>query len=335
MAREHPVMADVAKRAGVSMMTVSRVLNGHPRVRPETRERVELAIASLGYRANMAARTLAGGRSRILGVVATETAYFGPSNTLFGIEAAARARAHFVNFATLRRVEEGEMRSTIQHLRNAHVDGAIVIAPSPDAVAALTAEDFGLPLVIMSGDDVPGYVTVSVDQQAGARAATKHLLELGHRRVHHVRGPSRWIDADAREKGWREELRAHSIRPTRPFIGDWSSRSGYEIGRRVAIRDDVTAIFVANDQMAVGLLLALAEAQVVVPAEVSVVGFDDIPESAYLQPPLTTIRQDFAELGRRGVDQLLRIIDGDNSDRHVTLSPDLLVRRSTAPRRGA
>jgi DNA-binding LacI/PurR family transcriptional regulator len=322
-------MADVAKRAGVSVMTVSRVLNGYPQVRPETRNKVEHAIASLGYRANMAARTLAGGRSRILGIVSIEMSYFGPSNTLFGIEAAARTRNHFVNFVTLRQVDEVEMRSAMDHLRDAHADGAIIIAPSREAVEAIATDNLGIPVVVMCGDELPGRSTVAVDQRAGARAATRHLLDLGHRTVHHVRGPRRWIDADAREQGWRDELKARRVSPTRPLLGDWSARSGYQIGQRLASEAGLTAVFVANDQMAVGVLLALAEARVAVPGDVSVVGFDDIPESAYLQPPLTTVRQDFAELGRQGVDLLLSFLDGDETERHIAVPPDLVVRQSS------
>jgi DNA-binding LacI/PurR family transcriptional regulator len=279
----------------------------------------------------MAARTLAGGRSRTLGVVTFEWTQYGPSNTLFGIEAAARSRDHFINFATIGNAATDELRTTIGRLRGAHIDGAIVIAPSRDAVAALVGKDLGVPLVVMCGDRLPGHSTVAVDQRAGARLATRHLLELGHKTVCHVRGPRSWIDADARAEGWRLELRSNGIRPERPFVGDWTSRSGYQIGQRLAARSDVTALFVANDQMAVGVLLAMAEAGSSVPGQVSVVGFDDIPEASYLQPPLTTIRQEFTELGRIGVEQLLRIIDGDSSERHVTAQPHLMIRRSSAP----
>jgi DNA-binding LacI/PurR family transcriptional regulator len=289
-----PVMGDVARRAGVSAMTVSRVLSGYPGVRPETRARVEEAIAALGYRVHTAARTLAGGRSRTLGVISVETPYYGPSNTLFGIEAAARAVGHVLTFVTLREVDEGGMRAALDHLRSAHVDGVVVLTPVRAAVEALRAVDAGMPLVVMCGDDVPGVPTVAIDQREGARLATRHLLDLGHRTVHHVRGARSWIDANGRVAGWREQLRAHGVRAPAPLYGDWTPGSGYDAGRRLAADPEVTAVFAANDQMALGILLALAEAGRAVPDDVSVVGFDDTPESAFFRPPLTTLRQGFA-----------------------------------------
>jgi DNA-binding LacI/PurR family transcriptional regulator len=326
---DQPLMADVAARAGVSTMTVSRVLNGYPGVRPETRAKVESVVAELGYRANAAARTLAGGRSRILGVVGVDMANVGPSHTLFGIEAAARTRDHVLSFATLRHVDEQEMRESLAHLNDAHVDGAIVIAPSQDVVDALPASGVAVPLVIISGADLPGRSSAAVDQHAGARLATQHLLSLGHSTVHHVRGPKGWVDADAREAGWRAELRAHGIKAPRPYVGDWSPKSGYDIGEKLAADPDVQAIFVANDQMALGLLLAFAVADRSAPHDFHVVGFDDIPEAAYFTPPLTTVRQDFDRLGREAVDLLLRMIDGDLSEQHVAVQPELIVRHST------
>lgn len=330
-----PVMADVARRAGVSVMTVSRVVNGSPRVRPETRARVEAAIADLGYRVNTAARTLAGGRSRLLGVVAIEAPYFGPSQTLFGIEAAARAMEHAVTFVTLPRVDAAEMHAALDRLRDAHADGAIVVAPVRAAVDALSAIDPGMPLVVMCGGAAPERWTVAIDQGVGARLAVRHLLELGHPTVHHVRGPRAWLDADARAVAWREELRAHRLPVPRPLIGDWSPASGYEAGTRLAADPDVSAVFVANDQMALGVLLALTEAGRRVPRDVSVVGFDDTPESEFFSPPLTTVRQDFDELGRRCVELLLDVIDGSTTEQHLAVAPQLVVRRSTGPARRA
>ena len=330
-------MADVAARAGVSVMTVSRVINDYPGVREETRARVQMVIDSLGYRSNTAARTLAGGRSRIIGVIGVETSYFGPSHTIFGIEAAARSRDHFVNLVTLREVSPREMRAGLAHLRDVHVDGAIVLAPSQDAVDALTSAEAQMPVVIVSGGDLPGHNTVAFDQDCGARLATRHLLGLGHQTVHHVRGPRRWLEADAREAGWRAESKEQGARCPRPLVGDWSPQSGYRQGLRLVDDPTVTAVFVANDQMAMGVLLACAESGRRVPEDISVVGFDDTPESAYCIPPLTTIRQDFSALGREAVQSLLRHIEGTAETEHVEIPPTLEVRRSTGapdPRNG-
>ena len=322
-------MADVAARAGVSVMTVSRVINDYPGVREETRARVQEVIDSLGYRSNTAARTLAGGRSRIIGVIGVETSYFGPSHTIFGIEAAARTREHFVNLVTLRDVSPREMRAGLAHLRDVHVDGAIVLAPSQDAVDALTSAEPAMPLVIISGGELPGLDTVAFDQACGARLATRHLLEAGHQTVHHVRGPRRWLEADAREAGWRTEMRNHGAGCPRPLVGDWSPKSGYRQGLRLAADPAVSAVFVANDQMAMGVLLACTESGRRVPEDISVVGFDDTPESAYCIPPLTTVRQDFAALGREAVQRLLHQIDGTARPEHLEIMPTLKVRRSS------
>ena len=323
-------MADVAETAGVSVMTVSRVLNGFPGVAELTRLRVEDAVAALGYRANPAARILAGGRSRTLGVIAVETQQFGPSHMLYGIEAAARAAGHVLSFVTMAPGTE-EMTSTLDHLRAAHVEGVIVIAPVRPVIEAVTELDADLPLVVVGGDPSIRVSTVTIDQEEGARRATSHLLELGHRTVHHISGPADWIDAEARQREWAEALRAHDAPTGRCLEGDWTARSGYDAGVQLAQDPAVTAVFAANDQTALGLLRALHQHGRSVPDDVSVVGYDDIPEAAYLVPPLTTIRQDLNEVGRRGVELLISLVAGTPTERHVVVAPELVVRASTAP----
>jgi DNA-binding LacI/PurR family transcriptional regulator len=323
-------MADVAARAGVSVMTVSRVLNGFAGVTDETRLRVEEAVAALGYQANTAARVLAGGPSRTLGVMAVETEQFGPSHTLFGIEAAAREAGHVVSFVTLDR-DGKDMASTLGRLRASHVQGVIVVAPVRRVVEAVTQLDGSMPLVVVGGDPAIGAPTVTIDQLEGARIATRHLLDLGHRTVHHVTGPQTWIDATARLRGWSDALRAYPAPRGRSVAGDWSARRGYEAGARLARDADVTAVFAANDQTALGVIRGLHDAGRRVPEDVSVMGFDDTPESGYFLPPLTTIRQDFGEVGRRSVELLLSLADGEPRQRHVVVPATLVVRSSTAP----
>ncbi len=321
-------MADVAARLGVSAMTVSRVLNDRPGASEETRDRVRRAIAELGYQENMAARTLAGGRSRTLGAIAVKTAFYGPSHSLFGIEAAARASGHLLTFVSVQEPTLDELRAAVNHLQIAHVDGMIVNAPMQSVLRALGQFDPGLPTVVTC-DDPTAPASVSIDQAAGARAATRHLLELGHHTVHHVRGPAGWIDARQRAEGWRAELRRDG-RPVPPTItGDWTPRSGYSAGRQLAADPSVTAIFVANDEMAGGVIRALAEAGRSVPDDVSIVGFDDTPDSEFRTPPLTTVRQDFDDLGQRSVTALLELISGGTAVRS-TVQPTLVVRTSTA-----
>jgi DNA-binding LacI/PurR family transcriptional regulator len=324
------VMADVAAQAGVSVMTVSRVLNGFAGVTDETRLRVEEAVAALGYHANTAARVLAGGRSRTLGVMAVETGQFGPSHMLFGIEAAAREAGHLLSFVTLSR-NGNDLASTLDRLRASHVQGVIVIAPVKRVIEAVTRLDGDMPLVVVGGDPAMGTPTVTIDQMEGARLATRHLLDLGHRTVHHVTGPQSWVDATARMRGWSEVLRTYPTHRGNAVAGDWGAGKGYQAGTLLARDPAVTAIFAANDQTALGVIRGLHDAGRRVPEDVSVVGFDDTPESAYFLPPLTTIRQDFGEVGRSSVGLLLALADGAATERHVVIPAALVVRASTAP----
>ena len=324
-----PVMADVAARAGVSVMTVSRVLNGFPGVADGTRRRVEGAVAALGYHANTAARVLAGGRSRTLGVIGVETEQFGPSHILFGIEAAAREAGHLLSFVTLSRSAK-EMAATLEHLRASHVEGIIVVAPITPVIDAVGRIEKNMALVVVGGDPRSSAATVTIDQVAGARMATGHLLDLGHRTVHHVRGPRSWVDAAARMRGWTDALHMTGAGRSAPLVGDWSARGGYLAGARLARDPDVTAVFAANDQTALGILRALHEAGRRVPEDVSVVGFDDTPESSYFLPALTTIRQDFGEVGRRSVKLVLALMDGNAAERHIVVPAQLVVRESTS-----
>jgi DNA-binding LacI/PurR family transcriptional regulator len=332
-----PVMADVARLAGVSHQTVSRVLNNHPSVNPDTRARVTTAIAQLGYRRNTAARALVTRSTRTLGVVSVDTTNYGPSSTLFAIEGAARAAGYFLNFVSLREVNRQHMVEAIDHLMAAGVDGLVAIAPLRTAVEALRGISTDVPLVEVEATDVYAESGVVVDQRGGGLVATSYLLDLGHETVVHVAGPTGWLEAEARVNGWRAALTA-ARREIRPVVaGDWSAESGYQAGEQLAgpvARGEVTALFVANDQMALGLMLALQQRGLSVPGDVSVVGFDDIPESAYYQPPLTTLRQDFAEVGRRCIETLLARIGGEDLPSRAPIEPQLLVRASTAaPRR--
>ena len=330
-------MADVASLAGVSHQTVSRVLNAHPNVTPATRQRVERAIRELGYRRNTAARALVTRRSGSLGVVSSGTSDYGPANTLIGIERAARTAGYSVTFVSLEQVDRSTMQSALDQLASAGVDGIVVLSPTGAAVSAVRGMSADVPVVVVEDRSPDGMTSVGIDQVHGSRLVTTHLLDLGHRTVHHLRGPDDWLDAEARVVGWQRELRARGAAAPPCLVGDWSSASGYEAGRRLAADPEVTAVFAANDQMALGVLLALAEAGRAVPGDVSVVGFDDIPEAAYLIPPLTTVRQDFEALGRRCLRQLIALLEEAPALPDGVLRPDLVVRASTAvpPRRRA
>lgn len=328
------VMRDVARLAGVSHQTVSRVLNDHPNVRQETRLRVLEAMRALNYRRNLAARTLVTRRSHTLGIIGFETTLFGPASMLYGIEDAARRAGYFVSVATVPNLDRQSILDAIDRLCQQSVEGIVAIAPKPTVTNALLQVPAGLASVGVGGavddDAVP---TVRIDNADGARLATQHLLDLGHATVHHVAGPPDWPEAHERIEGWRRTLYAAGaiVPPVEP--GAWTARSGYEQGRLLAADPSVTAIFCGNDQIALGVLRALHEAGRRVPEQVSVVGFDDTPDSEYFIPPLTTVRQDFAELGRRSLTVLLHQIDQQHDAAppdHVVLAPELVARASTA-----
>ncbi|SPL90103.1 Transcriptional regulator, LacI family [[Actinomadura] parvosata subsp. kistnae] len=330
--RRLPVMADVAKEAGVSHQTVSRVLNDHPNVRADTRARVEAAITRLGYRRNLVARALVTKRSRTLGVVSFDTTLYGPASTIYGIEQAARTAGYFVSIVSLKSIDADNVRDAIDYLAEQGVDGVVVVAPQRSAARALESLPAGLPAVAVEGTHRADVSVVCIDQMEGAKLATRHLLDQGHDTVWHVSGPHDWMETEGRLEGWRAALEEAGRPVPEPLAGDWSPRAGYEAGKSLAAMDGVTAVFAANDQMALGVLRALSEKGVRVPQQISVVGFDDIPESEFFSPPLTTVRQDFDVVGRHCIEVLLRQIDlGHAAYERLVVRPSFVVRSSTAP----
>jgi DNA-binding LacI/PurR family transcriptional regulator len=287
------------------------------------------AIRQLDYRPNSMARALVTGRSKTLGVVSFDTTLYGPASTLLGIEQAAHDAGYGVSVSSLRSPNRGTVLASIQQLRDQGVDGVAVIAPLRASVDALrhVTPDFAM-VAVEAGPNV-AIPVATVDQRLGAAAATRHLLNLGHRTVWHLAGPPDWNDAEERIAGWRSALEAAGAPIPALLRGDWTPRSGYEVGQSLLQIPELTAVFVANDQMALGLLRRLHEAGREVPRDLSVVGFDDIPEAAYFTPPLTTVRQDFAELGRRCLHVLLGRIEGHAVPARVVVAPELVVRSST------
>ncbi|GAA3785677.1 LacI family DNA-binding transcriptional regulator [Streptomyces coacervatus] len=328
-----PVMDDVARLAGVSKQTVSRVLNDHPSVRPETREAVLEAMRSLGYRPSRSARSLASGRTRMLGVISFDAARYGPASVLTAINTAAQDAGYLVSSIALDTADQDTVVRAVDRLSAEGADGVIAIAPQRRVGRALADARLDTPLVVLENDVAGGASVVTADSRTGARKATEHLLDLGHRTVWHIAGPAGWTSADHRLASWRETLAAAGADVPEPLFGDWSADSGYELGRLLARRPDVTAVFASNDQMALGLLHALHETGRSVPDEVSVVGYDDIPEAAHLLPPLTTVRTDFTEIGTRSLRLLLNRVEGRTEP--VPVEPlvpvELVVRRSSGP----
>jgi DNA-binding LacI/PurR family transcriptional regulator len=328
-------MVDVARLAGVSHQTVSRVVNDSPSVAPATRERVLRAMRQLEYRPNSIARALVTGRTLTLGVVTFDTPLYGPASTLLGIERAAHDAGYFVSIVSLRSLDRASVLGAVARLEAQSLDGIVIIAPHVETASVVLNLPTHLPVVAVEAGPAEHVPVVSIDQVAGARAATEHLLSLGHRTVCHIAGPDGWLEARRRVDGWVAALRAAGAPVPEAPAGDWSPRSGYAAAELLLAREPgVTAIFAANDQMALGVLRYLHESGRDVPGEISVVGFDDVPEAGYFTPPLTTIRQDFGEMGRRTVEALLeRIADPGGSTEHVLVPAELVVRGSTAPAR--
>ncbi|MDF3070144.1 MAG: lacI2 [Polyangiaceae bacterium] len=322
-------MADVARVAGVSHQTVSRVLHDSPNVRGETRERVLKAIRQLDYRPNSMARALATGRSKTLGVVSSDTTFYGPASTLLGIQHAAHEAGYAVSVASVRSLSRSIVLDTVQKFRDQGVDGVAVIAPLRSCADALRQLPPDFAVVAVEAGSTASIPVATVDQRAGAAAATRHLLNLGHKTVWHVGGPVDWQEAQERILGWQSALEAAGAKVPPLLRGDWTPRAGYEVGEAILGDPAITAVFVANDQMALGLLRRLHEAGRQVPHDISVVGFDDIPEAAYFTPPLTTVRQDFAELGRRCLGILLARIEGGAQPTRVVVPTELVARDST------
>ncbi|HEX8520569.1 MAG TPA: LacI family DNA-binding transcriptional regulator [Pseudonocardia sp.] len=332
-ARE-PAMVDVARLAGVSHQTVSRVLNNHPNVRVETARRVRAAIAELGYRPNRAARALVTGRSQLIGLVALNTTLYGPASLLTAFERAAGAAGFAVSVGSVGSLDRPSISAIVERHLDQRVAGIAVIAPvasAAEAVAGLTAD---VPLVTVDGDAAGPAANVTVDQAGGARLATRHLLEAGHRTVWHVSGPADWFDSAGRVAGWEAALREAGAEVPPVLPADWSAAAGYRVGQTLARIPEVSAVFTANDHLALGVLRALHERGLRVPDDVSVVGFDDVPEAGYFIPPLTTIRPDFHAVAERALDLLLSQIEGGGPvPEQRTLAPALVRRRSVAPPR--
>jgi DNA-binding LacI/PurR family transcriptional regulator len=327
----NPGMMDVARLAGVSHQTVSRVINDHPHVREQTRLRVQAAIAQLGYRRNDAARALVTGKSQILGVVAQNSTLYGPTSMLASFEQAAAEAGFAVTVGSVRSLDRRSISEAVTRHLDQFVAGVVIIAPVASANQAIDDLPADIPLVTIDGDPQRPTPLVTVDQVAGAALATQCLLDAGHETVWHVSGPSGWFDSAGRIEGWQQTLQLASCEVPPLISADWTAAAGYKAGQLLAGMPDVTAIFAANDHLALGILRAMSERGRQVPLEISIVGFDDVPEAAYYVPPLTTIRPDFDAVGRATLQLLLNQIEtgGRKSEKRV-IAPTLVARRSVA-----
>lgn len=326
-----PTITDVARVAGVSVPTVSRVLNGSVPVSAARRERVMAAIQELGFRPNGAARALATGGQPMIAVFAGDTTKYGYASTLQGIEEAARQAGFMVVISVVETDDRRTVEAAIDHALGQPLAGAIVLEYDPAGIAALGAIPPWLPVVAAaSGRPADEKIAHAfMDDRLAAARATQHLLDIGHRTVHHVAIPSPGRPG-ARLLGWQDALTEAGAPVPEVVYADWAPDSGYDAGARLAASGEVTAVLCGNDELAMGLVKGMTDAGRRVPQEVSVIGFDDHPLAHLWTPPLTTVRQDFVRLGQKAFHLLRAQIDSGKAPMSVRFVPDLILRSSSA-----
>ncbi|WP_096715274.1 LacI family DNA-binding transcriptional regulator [Microbacterium sp. SZ1] len=326
-------MEDVAREAGVSGQTVSRVVNARGYVGAATRERVEAAMQRLGYRPNSAARALRSGRFRAIGVVMFSFSSYGNQRTLDAIAVRASQRGYALTLIPVESSARETVAGAFRRLEEHALDGIIIVIEAHQLDEADVEIPDGLPVVLVDSNRGSAHPYVDTDQAQGARLATEHLLDLGHETVWHVAGPAESYSAERRRESWRRTLTDRGLVAPEPLQGDWTAESGYRAGLRLRESDGVTAVFVANDQMAIGVLRAFREVGLDIPGDISVVGFDGLPDAAQLWPPLTTVQQHPERVGALAVDALLSELDGREPVQTPLVGTELIVRGSTAPPR--
>ncbi|MEN2740257.1 LacI family DNA-binding transcriptional regulator [Microbacterium sp. X-17] len=328
--RREPSINDVARAAGVSAQTVSRVATGKDVVRPETRERVIGAMQRLGYRPNGAARALKSGRYQSIGVIMFSLSSYGNMRTLEAIATEATSGGYSLTLIPLDAATQASVSGAFARLSEQAVDGIVIIIEAHILNESEIELPSGLPVVVVDSSAEYDQPVVDTDQAQGARLATKHLLDLGHPTVWHVAGPDESFSAQRRRESWRQTLEAGGASVPEVFVGDWSAESGQAAGEWLLTQAGVSAVFAANDQMALGVLHALHAAGTDVPGEISVVGFDDMPEAASFWPSLTTVRQHFDAVGLAAVRSLIASIEGSVPEASLLIPTELITRQSTA-----
>lgn len=331
-----PSLKDVAREAGVSYQTVSRVINNGPRVSVATKDRVLAVIAELGYQRNDAARALVTSRSHAIGVIADASPRYGPVSTLAAVEKAARDAGYTALVATMSNPAPATVAQAFRSFTERGVEGIVVIAPRVPMATVAQGMSVDVPVVMLSPGEASheGITVFFEDQELGARLATRHLVQLGHREIAHLAGSQDWLDGQVRLRGWQAELNAHKIPAVAVRYGDWSGESAYRIGQQMVAEGLPSSIFIASDLMALAFLRAVYEHGVRVPQDISVVGFDDNEFAPQVFPPLTTVRQSFATVGTRCMEILLDLIEGRPVD-NAPAVPELIVRESAAAPRAS
>ena len=320
---------DVAQLAQVSHQTVSRVLNSHPSVKPATRERVEGAIAELKYSPNQAARQLVTSQSRIIGILIAGSELYGPWAILNAMESEARLAGYSVISISIRPESPASWREAIEQLRDLNTDGVITIALSKKIINEVEKSLSSATIVIVDSEPTKKFDAVNIENFTGGKFATEHLIKLGHKKIIHIAGPAEGYEGVQRKCGYEEAMKLAGLK-SEIIQGDWSIETGYRAGSELAQRKDLpTAIFTSNDHLALGVLKAFAENKIKVPHDVSIIGFDNIPESGYFSPALSTIHQNFDELGKIAIDRMLLQLKDPTSHQAISIPPQLILREST------
>lgn len=333
--RKPPTLYDVAHLAGVSHQTVSRLVKGHTNIRDDIRIRVEAAISALNYRPNLSARSLATSRPHRIGALVHETwiSEIGTSKIIQGMSSGARDAGFLFDIVSLDPSSDRAIEQAISLINQHDFAGVTVFAPTDPVLRALDKVQFSVPLYVEVEANESPDSTRPTPNELGVRTLVGHLSDLGHQRYFHIAGPLDWPASRSRRLGYEQEISERGHRSLGVVEGDWTSQFGYDAVRSLPL-DEITAIVSGNDQMALGALAALRERRIRVPQDVSVVGFDNIPESQFFDPPLTTVRLDFIRQGRIAISRLLQMINGDAA---VTMEEplvlELFVRESSGPAR--
>jgi DNA-binding LacI/PurR family transcriptional regulator len=325
-----PTLYDVAKVVGVSHQTVSRVVKGHANVRPEVRERIEAAIVELNYKPNLVARSLATSKSHRIGALVYELLEAGPSKIMEGASIRAREAGYLFDIVSLDPENDRGISEAIALINQSELAGLLAFTPTDGVVRAIRQASFSVPLTLesdpndWSDDDHP------IMGETGVDIMVDHLVELRHKKFFHISGPEGWLAARGRSHAYQAALAARGVQSLGQIAGNWSARSGYAAAMQMPLDQGITAVVAANDQTALGAMAALNERGIDVPRDISVVGFDDIPESQFFRPALTTVRFDFGLQGRIAVDRLLAKINGVPPATPLVPAPPTIVIRASS-----
>ncbi|CAB4619085.1 MAG: LacI family DNA-binding transcriptional regulator [Actinobacteria bacterium] len=331
--KKKPNMFAVADLAKVSHQTVSRVVNNHQSIRPETRARVEAAMDKLGYTPNRAAQTLKTTKSRIIGILASDTHLNGPANIWQNAERAARAADYFTITCSVDPTSSADVNKGIEYLSRIGIDGLIVITPHHETVLRARTALKRIPVVSIDSSLGLEPTAIKLNNFDDAYQATKRLVDLGHTGIFHIAGPVSFFEAVDRKAGYEAAMTDARLMPLSKG-GDWSMNSGYEISRSINYQaDSITAVFAASDHLALGVLRDCHERKITVPNQLSIIGFDDLPEAEFSWPPLSTMRQDFQAIGEGLVQLLLDKLNDKTTEKLSALVSRFVERETTTFRK--